>query len=392
MGKDAKLGSIQTVLNPLGIDILKGPAQLSPCSNALDCGRCFSTLKGRKPNWTMKNSCASPTMAEWIRTSLCAVLSAVSRGRRNAFELTFRHIEAAISEVFTIRRIRRGWEKSGLLDLNYHTMLSHWVPWAQQSPEQISGIESLFPAFFFEMGVIGVLSDATMHAMQPYFAMDFKMYLTDRCSLTVSRQRGMLVTVWLRVREFVDKATRISIEDMQDPPDPLPLDPKINAKGAKSSHGKAICRCKGLYVNDEDGWTEHKKTEKHKKCVETEQLAIDPSDERAVFRHASELEYMQKPNTVTLKAVCHSMQASHVVGKKLISKAITDADLFWLQLVPDRILLSDFGLHAGQAHILRDACRDSRSSMQPRVLDFEAGSTPSTALRVQQQRNLQIEE
>ena len=50
VGKDSKLGSIQTVLHPLGIDILKGPAQLSPCSNALDCGRCFSTLKGKKPN------------------------------------------------------------------------------------------------------------------------------------------------------------------------------------------------------------------------------------------------------------------------------------------------------------------------------------------------------
>ena len=382
VGKDDKLGSIQTVLNPLGIDILKGPAQLSPCSNALDCARCFSMLKGRKPNWTMKNSCASPTMANWIIKSLYKVLSAVSRGRRNAFELVFRHIESAISEVFTIRRIRRGWEKSGLLDLNYHTIMSHWLPWAQQSPAQILGIESLFPAFFFEMGMIGALSDATMHAMQPYFAVDFKMFLTDRCLLTVSRQRGMLVTVWLRVREFVDRATRISIEDMHNPPDPLPLDPKINAKGAKSSHGKAICRCKGLYVNDEDGWKEHKTTEKHKKCVETEQLAIAPTDERAVFRHASELDYMQQAETVTLKAVCQSMQASHVVGKKLIANGITDADLVWLQITPDRILMAFFGLHAGQAHLLRDACRNSRGEMQPRALQFD--DAPPTAPRAQQ--------
>ena len=89
-------------------------------------------------------------MAEFIRSSLYVVLKDVSKGRRNAFEITLRNIEAAISEIFTVRRIRRGWEKSGLLDLNYHQIMSHWLPWKQQMPWQIAGIEALFPAFFLK--------------------------------------------------------------------------------------------------------------------------------------------------------------------------------------------------------------------------------------------------
>ena len=160
-------------------------------------------LKGQKPNWSMRSSCTSPRMAEYIRTNLYSVLKDVSKGRRNAFEITLRNIESAISEIFTVRRIRRGWEKSGLIDLNYHQIMSHWLPWNQQTPWQIAGIETLFPAFFFEMATRGTLSDATMQAMQPYFFVDFKMFASDRSLLAVPRQRGMLVSVWLRVQEFV---------------------------------------------------------------------------------------------------------------------------------------------------------------------------------------------
>jgi hypothetical protein len=368
VGKDDNLGSIVSILRPLGIDILKGPAQLSPCSNALDCTRCFSTLKGQKPKWSMRSSCATPTMGEYIRNSFYAVLKDVSKGRRNAFELTLRNIESAISEVFTVRRIRRGWEKSGLLDLNYHQIMSHWLPWNQQAPWQIAGIEALFPAFFFEMATRGTLSDATMQAMQPYFAADFKMFSTDRSSLAVPRQRGMYLSIWIRVQEFVKRATSILVEDMQSAPDPFPINPKMNSKTSK-----AICRCKGTYEYTEEGWDEHKKTEKHKKCVEEEQLAVTV-ESGPVFRHASGMDYMQRADTVKLKEICEEMQANQAFGKKLISRIMTDTDLVWLRMLPDRILLCDYGLQAGQAHIMRQLC--------------EKFIQPSTPLTLQRSRSL----
>jgi hypothetical protein len=367
VGKDDHLGSIVSIFRPIGCDIAKGPAQLSPCSNALDCCRCFSMLKGQKPKWSMRSSCATTVMAEFIRDSLYVVLKDVSKGRRNAFEVTLRNIEAAISEVFTVRRIRRGWEKSGLLDLNYHQIMSHWLPWNQQAPWQIAGIEALFPAFFFEMATRGTLSCATMQAMQPYFSVDFKMFASDRSLLAVPRQRGMLVSVWLRVQEFVKKATSILVQDMQSPPDPFPINPKINSKT-----GKAICRCKGTYVFTDEGWSEHKATEKHKKFVEEEQSAVTV-ESGPVFRHAVDMEYMQREDAVNLKAICEKMQANQAFGKKLISKLMTDSDLVWFPMLPDRILLSDYDLQAGQAHIMREICA---KLLQP--------STPLTLSRSRQ--------
>jgi hypothetical protein len=362
VGKDDTLGSIVSILRPLGIDILKGPAQLSPCSNALDCTRCFSTLKGQKPKWSMQSSCATPTMAEFIRSSLYVVLKNVSKGRRNAFELTLRNIESAVSEVFTVRRIRRGWEKSGLLDLNYHQIMSHWLPWKQQAPWQIAGIEALFPAFFFEMATRGTLSDATMQAMQPFFSADFKMFSTDRSSLAVSRQRGMYLSIWIRVKEFVDRATSILVQDMQTPPDPFPINPKINSKT-----NRAVCRCKGTYVYTEEGWTEHKGSEKHKKYVEEEEESLT-GDRGVVFRHAADLDYMQRTDTVEIKGICEEMQANQAFGKKLISKLMTDSDLVWFPMLPDRILLSDYGLQAGQAHIMRQICAKLMKPKTPLTL------------------------
>jgi hypothetical protein len=372
VGKDANLGSIVSVFRPFNIDLLKGPAQLSPASNALDCTRCFSTLKGQKPKWTMQSSCASPTMAAYIRDNLYVVLKDVSKGRRNAFEVTLRNIEAAISEVFTVRRIRRGWEKSGLLDLNYHQIMSHWLPWKQQSPWQIAGIEALFPAFFYEMATQGILSDATMQAMQPFFSVDFKMFSTDRSTLAVPRQRGMFLSVWIRVKEFVDRATSILVQDMQAPPDPFPINPKINAKT-----GKAVCRCKGTYIYTEAGWSDHKATDKHKKFVEEEQAAVT-ADSGPLFRHAADLEYMQRADTVQLKAMCDDIQANQAFGRKLISKLMTDIDLLWFPMLPDRILLSDYGLQAGQAYCMRQICAKLVQNVQP--------ATPLTLQRPRSER------
>jgi hypothetical protein len=378
IGKDAKLGSIQCELHPLGIDILKGPAQLSPCSNALDCCRCFAMLKGQRPHWTFASSCATPTMHRFIDQSLMDVLKHTSLGRRNAFRLTLLHIEATVSEVFTVRRIRRGWEKAGLLDLNYHQIMSHWIPWVHQDALQISGIESLFPAFFYEMATHGTLSDLTMQGMQPYFSVDFKMFSTDRSSLAASRQRGMCLSVWLQAKCLLERATGITPENMQEIPDPQPTNPKL------SKGGKAVCRCRGHYANTSDGWANHKISDKHKKFVAEEECNVVVNQSGSAFVCAADMAYMQKPNTEILQSICERMQASQAVGKKLASKDITDSDLSWMKIYPDRLMLSDFGLQAGQAQILRDmsgSIVSHRPAPPPRLLRFP--ETPATSARPQ---------
>jgi hypothetical protein len=108
----------------------------------------------------------------------------------------------------------------------------------------------------------------------------------------------------------------------------------------------------------------HKATEKHKKFVEEEQLALT-AESGPVFRHAADLEYMQREDAVNLKAVCEKMQANQAFGKKMISKLMTDSDLLWFPMLPDRILLSDYGLQAGQAHIMREICAKLLQSAQP---------------------------
>jgi hypothetical protein len=318
-------------------------------------------------------------MHRFIATSLMDVLKHTSLGRRNAFRLTMLHIEATVSEVFTVRRIRRGWEKAGLLDLNYHQIMSHWIPWVHQDAYQIAGIESLFPAFFYEMANHGTLSDSTMQGMQPYFSVDFKMFATDRSSLAVPRQRGMCLSIWLQAKCLIEMATGITPESMQEIPDPQPVNPKLT-KG-----GKAVCRCRGHYANTSEGWAAHKTSDKHKKFVAEEECNVVVVSQSGLgFVCAADMAYMQKPNTEILKSICERMQASQAVGKKIASKEITDSDLPWMKMYPDRLMLSEFGLQAGQAQILRDMSGGivaQRPAPQPRLLKFP--ETPATIARPQ---------
>ncbi len=310
--------------------------------------------------------------------SLQEVLKDASVGRRNAFRLTLLHIEATVSEVFTVRRVRRGWEKAGLLDLNYHTIMSHWLPWVQQTPSQIEGFESLFPAFFYEMGNHGTLSCATLQSMQPYFTVDFKMYPSDRSSLAVSRQRGMCVSIWLQAKCLLDMAARITVEEMQEVPDPQPSNPKL------TKTGKAVCRCRGHYSNTSEGWAIHKATDKHQKCVAEESgVEIVAGGAQAVFSCAADMAYMLKPECVLLQSICERMQASQAVGKKFALKGVEDRDLSWLKVYPDRLMLADFGLQAGQACILREMCGSAPFRLAPRMLTFNT-ATPDTSERPRQ--------
>jgi hypothetical protein len=314
-------------------------------------------------------------MLQFIGQSLLEVLKNASAGRRNAFRLTLLHIEATVSEVFTVRRIRRGWEKAGLLDLNYHTIMSHWLPWAQQTPRQIEGFESLFPAFFYEMGNHGTLSCSTLQGMQPFFTVDFKMYPTDRSSLAVSRQRGMCVSIWLQAKCLLEMAARITVEEMQEAPDPQPSNPKL------TKAGKAVCRCRGNYLNTPEGWAIHKTTEKHKKCMaeESDVAIVVGVGAQAVFACAADMAYMMKPECESMQSIFERMQASQAVGKRFVQKGIEDSDISWLKVYPDRLMLADFGLQAGQASILREMCGSAQFRPAPRLLTFITTTPPTLA-------------
>ena len=65
--------------------------------------------------------------------------------------------------------------------------------------QKIAGIVALLPAFFYEVAETGILSDASMEAMQPFFDVDFHHYAVDRSLLNTSRTRAQHMTVFQRI-------------------------------------------------------------------------------------------------------------------------------------------------------------------------------------------------
>jgi hypothetical protein len=185
----------------------------------------------------------------------------------------------------------------------------------------------------------------------------------------------MCVSIWLQAKHFVDKAAGITTESMQEIPDLQPINPRLT-KG-----GKAVCRCRGYYVNTPEGWADHKEKEKHKRMLAEEAgCAVIAEGGQAAFLLAADMPYMQKSCNEMLQTICDKIQASQAVGKKFASKGITDSDLSWLKFYPDRLMLSEFGLQAGQAQTLREVSGNSVTSrLQPRLLNFT--HTPPTCPR-----------
>jgi hypothetical protein len=251
-------GVLMTIFLPRGIDIIKGSAQCSPSQNPLDCMRSFMNVKrlalkfiwylllltaGRcKPTWTWSTARASTEMKEYIRLSLRDTLKHTSPSDVNSFILSFMHLEQTLSQCFTMKTMQSGWGKAGLVGLELHKIMSHWIGWKDLSAQQVQGIKDLLPAFFHEVASTGILSDASMQSLQPFFPVDFHHYAVDRAALTTSRTRAQLMTVFQLVhrRNAIDAiCIRVNAPEHEVRPDPpFKMD----------GNGKAVCKCGGRYL------------------------------------------------------------------------------------------------------------------------------------------------
>jgi hypothetical protein len=256
----AAIKLIAEVFFPAGIDIIKGSAQCSPSQNPLDCMRSFMNIKRSKPTWTWSTAThASTEMVAWIDADFKKTMKNCSPTDINSFVLSFMHLEQTLSSCFTIKIVQGGWAKAGLIGLELHQIMSHWIGWKMLSAEQIQGIKDLLPAFFHEMSTTGILSDASMQSLQKYFDVDFHHYVVDRAALTTSRTRAQLLSVFqreLRQRTLDTICRDVALGADEEPrPDGAP----------KDAAGLCICPCGGRhYVDDDESWEKHINYKKHK--------------------------------------------------------------------------------------------------------------------------------
>jgi hypothetical protein len=273
VGTPARPGVLEKIFYPAGIDIIKGSAQCSPSQNPLDCMRSFMNVKRCKPTWTWATAThASTEMHAWIAADFRQTMKHCSPTDVNSFVLSFLHLEQTLSSCFTLKTMQSGWAKAGLIGLEFHVIMSHWIGWRMLSAEQVQGIKDLLPSFFHEMASEGVLSDSSMQAMQPFFDVDFHHYAVDRSTLTTSRQRAQLMTVFQRNQRQRQLDALCRDASMESDEDKRPANPD------KDKNGLCICRCRGRHYQDDDAsWAKHITYKKHRYMFKVYQPMIDAS-------------------------------------------------------------------------------------------------------------------
>jgi hypothetical protein len=379
VGTPEKPGAIIKCLLPRKIDAVKGSAQCSPSQNPLDCMRSFLMCKADKCNWTYHNAKPSGTMVQFIEQVFKKVMRNASTSDQNTFILSLMHVEGTISKNFNRVTMQKGWEVSGLIDLSFHKVMSHWMGYVHIRAEDVNGLLGLLPAFLYEMATTYSLSDRSMSAMQRYFPADFKSYPTDRNSLNLPRQRAALMS-WL-VEFHAQQATAV-INDGEVVTEDRPSNPQLDTKG------KAVCPCskggfRGKHYDDTDeGWKKHRESDAHKKWRDRERASSGALN--APVALACDLEWMQQPETAGLKKLCTELNLNAAIGKKFIAFACKDADLPALRVFTFERMLSTFGLARGQVLLIREHL-DSAMSVQfpPAVARNEAilsRTTPQSAV------------
>jgi hypothetical protein len=139
---------LEKIFYPAGIDIIKGSAQCSPSQNPLDCMRSFMQVKKSKPNWSWSTATNSSTeMNEFIRLDFRETLKGTSPSDVNSFVLSLMHLEQSLSSCFTMKTMQSGWAKAGLIGLELHQIMSHWIGWKMLSAEQVQGAFDLLIVF-----------------------------------------------------------------------------------------------------------------------------------------------------------------------------------------------------------------------------------------------------
>ena len=229
VGTEEEPGVIVTSFLQKNIDVVKGSAQCSPSQNPLDCMRSFLMAKADKCKWTFENASPSGTMMTFIETIFARVMSRASASDRNTFKLSLMHVEKCISKNFNRHVMQAGWEVAGLIDLNFHKVMSHWAGYENLSCEAVNGLIGLLPPFLYEMGTTFVLSDRSMKAMQRFFPIDFKVYPTDRSSLGYPRQRATMMS-WAVEAHAKRAQENVEIEERM-PEEPRPTNPTFDPKG-----------------------------------------------------------------------------------------------------------------------------------------------------------------
>ncbi len=239
--------------------------------------------------------------------------------------------------------------------------MSHWVGWKDLSAVQVNGIKALLPSFFTEMATTGVLTDAVMQATQPFFGVDFHHYAVDRSTLTTSRQRAQLMTVYARNLR-AHSALLASVALQQDGlPDTRPEPPwKTDKKNL------AICQCGGPhYADTAEAWAKHVTYKKHK-AWRLVQLGREAETNLAAhaFRPAHEHEWFRQLSTMDLRQFADEAQLSFSVVKHFSSRRIVDADLPWIAKFPLERMTADFGLSVGQAQLFRAFAKETTASWE----------------------------
>jgi hypothetical protein len=181
VGTPEKPGIMVTWMVPQGIDVIKGSAQCSPSQNALDCMRSFMFMKADKLRWNWENGKPGEWMVMFVDgvkgkpSDFQDIMKDCSASDRNTFKMALFHLEDTISKNFCLQYCKSGWDRAGLVDLNFHTIMSHWIGYENLTAPQVKGITELIPAFLqHEMGTTCKLSDSSMVAMQPFFPVCFK--------------------------------------------------------------------------------------------------------------------------------------------------------------------------------------------------------------------------
>lgn len=356
VGTPEKPGIMLTWMVPLGIDVIKSSAQCSPSQNALDCMRSFMFLKAEKLKWTWENAKPSEWMIMFVndeKNGFKKIMKNCSASDRNTFKMALYHLESTVSKNFCLQYCKSGWDCAGLVDLNFNTIMSHWIGFEQLTGEQVKGITDLLPAFLHEMRTTFKLSDASMAAMQPFFPVCFKHYPTDRSLLTDSRNRATLMSSFHACHR--EAAARNESDDPGQAatgPELRPEDPVSDGKG------KFLCGCCGgqfrgkHYENTDDGWARHIKLPSHIKWRQHQQ-GVSMAEIAQPQLAAAEMEWFQSENCSTLKRICSTLQLNHATGRRWVLAKLTDDDLPWLLKLGDRRWLEMYGLAAGQVFLLK---------------------------------------
>ena len=352
---------LESIFYPKGIDIIKGSAQCSPSQNPLDCMRSFMLVKKSKPTWTWATATnVSTEMGQFISSDFRETMKNCSQTDVNSFVLSLMHLEQTVSSCFTAKIMQSGWAKAGLIGLELNIIMSHWIGWKLLSAEQVqgafvylfiasqcltftSGIRNLLPAFFHECNATGILSDASMQAMQPYFDVDFYHYAVDRAALSTSRTRAQLMSVFERkLRQATLDALCRDLALGSDEKEKRPEHPTLDAKGL------CCCPCKSRhYKNDDASWEKHITYKKHR-CVcglfvllpnyvlrrdwrnVQRGIAADAAVAARAFRPAHEHEWFNQPGMSLLREFAERMQLNFSVVKFFSKLPIKDQDLAWI--------------------------------------------------------------